>query len=104
MEIKDVLSLKMKPKEKVDKITNIVIDNPGKISELINNFKQGTDVEKGTYANVLKQVSERNPDIVEPFLEELFEDINHKCARASICACLTIDIVFTSIYCVKLMD
>jgi hypothetical protein len=41
MEIKDVLSLEIKPKEKVDKITNIVLEDPSKIGELMINFKQG---------------------------------------------------------------
>ena len=79
--MKEVLSLKIKPKEKVDKITNIVIEDPNKISELMTNFKQGTDVEKGTYATVLKQVSASNPEIVEPYIEDLFEYINYKANR-----------------------
>ena len=45
------------------------------------NFKRGTDVEKGTYATVLKQVSSGNPDIVEPFIDELIDYINHKANR-----------------------
>jgi hypothetical protein len=81
MEMKEVLSLKIKPKEKVDKITNIVIEDPNKISELMTNFKQGTDVEKGTYATVLKQISASNSEIVEPFIEDLFEYINYKANR-----------------------
>ena len=81
MEIKAVLSLEIKPKEKVDKITNIVLEDPSKISELMINFKQGTDVEKGTYATVLKQVSASNPEIVEPYVEDLFEYINYKANR-----------------------
>ena len=81
MEIKDVLSLEIKPKEKVDKITNIVLEAPSKISELMINFKQGIDVEKGTYATVLKQVSASNPEIVEPYIEDLFDYINYKANR-----------------------
>jgi hypothetical protein len=81
MEMKDALSLKIKPKEKVDKITNIVLEDPSKLNELMINFKQGTDVEKGTYATVLKQVSASNPEIVEPYIEDLFEYINYKANR-----------------------
>jgi hypothetical protein len=46
--VKDVLSLEIKPEEKVDEITNIVLVDPSKISELIVNLKQGIDAEKGT--------------------------------------------------------
>jgi len=42
MEIKDVFSQKIKPKEKVDKITNIVLKDPSKISELMIIFKQAS--------------------------------------------------------------
>jgi hypothetical protein len=81
MDMKSILSEKIKPKEKVDKITGMVMEHPSKINELIQNFKLGTDVEKGTYATVLKQVSEKNPEIIEPYIEELFEYINHKSNR-----------------------
>ena len=39
MEIKDVLSLEIKPKEKVDKTTIIVLEEPNRIDELMINFK-----------------------------------------------------------------
>jgi hypothetical protein len=81
VEIKSVLSLNIKPKEKVDKITNIIIEDHIKISELIEHFKKGTDVEKGTYATVLKQVSATNPEIIEPYLDVLFEYITYKANR-----------------------
>jgi hypothetical protein len=81
VELKSVLSLNIKPKEKVDKITNIIIEDHGKISELIENFKKGTDIEKGTYATVLKQVSVSNPEIIEPYLDVLFDYITYKANR-----------------------
>ncbi|MHA1332255.1 MAG: hypothetical protein ACTSR2_14400 [Candidatus Hodarchaeales archaeon] len=79
--IKDVLSQRIKSKEKVDKITKIVIENPDKIKILISSFKQGTDTEKGTYTTALKQISANNPEIVEPYVDELIEYINHKSNR-----------------------
>ena len=79
--IQDVLKEKIKPKEKVDKITQIILEKPDYVNNLIVEFKQGTDVEKGTYATVLKQVSNCNPDIVEPFIDELIEYINYKANR-----------------------
>jgi hypothetical protein len=79
--LKEVLSEKSKPKEKVDKITRIIIEKPDNINNLISNFMQGSNVDKGTYATVLKQVSSTNPEIVEPFIDELFDYINHKSNR-----------------------
>jgi hypothetical protein len=79
--IKEVLSLQIKPKEKTDKITQIITDAPKQINNLMRNFRDGTDVEKGTYATVLKQVSSINPRIVEPFIDELVGYINYKANR-----------------------
>lgn len=38
-------------------------------------------MEKGTYATVLKQVSASNPEMIEPYLDVLFEYINYKANR-----------------------
>jgi hypothetical protein len=79
--IQSVLKEKIKPKEKVEKITKIILEEPDYINNLILNFRQGTDVEKGTYATVLKEVSSSNPDIVEPLIDELIEYIDFKANR-----------------------
>ena len=79
--MKNILAEKIKPKEKVDKITQLVLEEPSKTKELMQNFVEGSDVEKGTYATVLKHVSEKNPEIIEPYIEDLFEYINHKSNR-----------------------
>jgi hypothetical protein len=81
MKIDDVLFLDIKPKEKVDKISELVIKDPTLIVQLIQDFKKGSDVDKGTFATVLKQVSASNPEIIEPYLEELFPYINYKANR-----------------------
>ena len=81
MNMKEVLSEQIKPKEKVEKITQMVIEEPNRITELMQNFRQGSDVEKGTYATVLKHISEKTPEIIEPYIEELFDYINHKSNR-----------------------
>jgi hypothetical protein len=81
MKIDDVLSLDIKPKEKMDKISDLVIAEPTRITQVIQNFIKGSDVDKGTYATVLKQVSSSNPEIIEPYLEDLFPYINYKANR-----------------------
>jgi hypothetical protein len=81
MKLSEVLSEKIKPKEKVDKITFMVLEEPSRIKELMQNFVEGSDVEKGTYATVMKHVSEKNPEIIEPYIEDLFDYINHKSNR-----------------------
>jgi hypothetical protein len=75
------LLLNIKPKEKVSNITQLIIKEPNTIQQLINNFIEGTDVEKGTYAEVLKHVSKNNPTIVEPYINELKSYINYKANR-----------------------
>ena len=79
--IKDILSLNVKPKEKVSKITQLILGDPNTIQQLIDNFVEGSDVEKGTYAEVLKHVSKNDPIIVEPYIDELVEYVNHKANR-----------------------
>jgi hypothetical protein len=44
--IKEILSLKIKPKEKTDRITQIITEDPMQINDLMRNFREGTDVEK----------------------------------------------------------
>ena len=81
IDMKNILAEKIKPKEKVQKITSIVLEDPTKIKELIQNFVEGSDVEKGTYATVMKHISEKNPEIIEPYIEDLVKYINHKSNR-----------------------
>jgi hypothetical protein len=79
--LQNILSWKIKPKEKVTKITELIIDRPELMQTLIINFRQGKITEKGTYATVLKHVSEHKPTLIEPYIDELIAYINHSSNR-----------------------
>jgi hypothetical protein len=50
-------------------------------SQLIEILKSGSDVEKGTIADVMKHVSEDKPEIVAPYVDEIVNYINYKAPR-----------------------
>jgi hypothetical protein len=79
--MKDILLLKIKPKEKVNKILQLILDEPNSVQQLIDNFKEGSKVEKGTYAEVLKHVSKKDPTIIEPYIDELTGYVNYEANR-----------------------
>ena len=79
--IVDILQSKRKPKEKVDLLVKNIIKNKELFEELIEILKKGTDVEKGTCADVMKHVTKDKPEIAAPYINEMIEYINYKASR-----------------------
>jgi len=79
--IKDLLNSQMKPKERVGKIVESIKTDTSLFNEVMEIFRNGSDVEKGTCAEVMKFVSKDNPEFVIPYLDELINNINHKASR-----------------------
>lgn len=79
--IKDILNSQMKPKERVSKIVESIKKDVTLFDELMGIFRNGSDVEKGTCAEVMKFVSKDNPEIVVTYIDELIDNINHKASR-----------------------
>lgn len=79
--IKEIFLSRRKPKEKVNLLTENIKNDKRLVDELIEVFKTGSDVEKGTCAEVMQQVSKDNPEIVLPYLDYLIEYINYKAPR-----------------------
>ena len=79
--LRDVLDSNLKHKEKVTKITEDIYKNNEKFKELIELFRSGNDVTKGTCAEVMKFVSQQTPEVFPPYLDELIEYINYKAPR-----------------------
>jgi len=79
--IKDILNSQMKPKERVSKIVESIKKDVTIFEQLMEVFRTGSDVEKGTCAEVMKFVSKDNPGIVVPYIDELINNINHKVSR-----------------------
>lgn len=79
--IQDILQSKRKHKEKVALLTKKVKKDKGFVAQLIKLLKIGSDVEKGTVAEVMKFVSKDNPELLMPYIDTLVEYINYKASR-----------------------
>ena len=79
--IKNILNSQMKPKERVSKIVESIKKDDTMFEQLMEIFRKGSDVEKGTCAEVMKLVSKNNPEIVVTYIDELIDNINHKASR-----------------------
>ena len=79
--IEDILQLNIKPKEKQQKLVEAVLNGKIKGKELIEFFKSASDVNKGTCSDVMKHVTEKKPEILVPFIDDLLEYINYKAPR-----------------------
>jgi HEAT repeat len=79
--IHEILSSKMKHKEQVAAMAEMTINDDRALVELIGILRTGTDVEKGTVAEVLKFVAKDNPEMVVPYIDVLIENIDYKAPR-----------------------
>lgn len=79
--IEDILQSDKKHKEKINLIVNEVLNNEKLIVQLVELLKLGSDVEKGTSAEIMKFVSKEKPELLISFIETLIEFIDHKANR-----------------------
>jgi hypothetical protein len=77
----EIMSSEMKHKEQVDVMTAMVKSDQTALVELFDILKHGTDVQKGTAAEVMKFVSKDKPDIMVPYIATLIEYIDYKAPR-----------------------
>lgn len=70
-----------KPKELVEFLTKNILKDSKLFSQLIDVLKNGSDVDKGTCADVMKHVSEEKPEIFLSYFNVLVEYINYKAQR-----------------------
>jgi HEAT repeat protein len=80
-EIRKILQSDKKHKARVAEIVELAKDSPAAVKDLIDLLKSGTDVERGTSAEVFKFVSKENPKLVIKHLDTLIEYIDYKAPR-----------------------
>ncbi len=80
-QIHDILSSKSKHKEQVELITRLAIKDKKILAELLYILETGTDVDKGTAAEVMKFVSKEKPDMLFPYIDLLIKYIDYKAPR-----------------------
>ena len=79
--IAEIRAWKGKPKELVTFLEQRVTDDSALFAQLVDCLKNGSDVEKGTCADVMKHVTKENPEIAIPYIDELITYIDYKAPR-----------------------
>ncbi|MBU0528871.1 hypothetical protein KKF86_03835 [bacterium] len=79
--VQEILVSDKKHKEKVTLITEKVGSDKKLVAQLFELLKNGSDVEKGTAAEVMKFVSKEKPELVIQYIDVLIEYIDYKAPR-----------------------
>lgn len=79
--IQNILASEKKHKEKVVLITEKVKSDKNLVDQLIELLQTGTDVERGTAAEVMKFVSKEKPEMVVSYIDVLIEYTDYKAPR-----------------------
>jgi hypothetical protein len=79
--IREILDSNKKPKEVVTISAERILKNPKLFDELMTIFRTGTDVDRGTCADIMKHITAEKPEIAEPYIGELIGFINNKAPR-----------------------
>lgn len=77
----EIKNWKGKPKELVAFLTERIEKDEKLFAQLIEILNFGSDVDKGTAADVMKHVSKNKPEIVAPYIDDLIDFINYKASR-----------------------
>ncbi|MBU1078656.1 MAG: HEAT repeat domain-containing protein [Spirochaetes bacterium] len=79
--IQEILASDKKHKEKVALILKKAEKDKKLIAQLFELLKNGSDVEKGTAAEVMKFISKDDPEMMVPYIDVLIEYIDYKAPR-----------------------
>jgi hypothetical protein len=79
--IQEILDSGRKPKEKVSFSAGAIIKDSTLFKELMEILEKGSDVEKGSCADIMKHVTMEKPEIAEPYIDEIIGYINYKAPR-----------------------
>jgi hypothetical protein len=70
-----------KLKELVTFLTQSIVEDDALFSQLVDLLRTGSDVEKGTCADVMKHVTAEKPGIAVPYVDDLIGFINYRAPR-----------------------
>jgi hypothetical protein len=79
--LEEIREWKGKPKELVAFLVKNVKEDKTLFAQLVDCLKTGSEVEKGTCADVIKNVTKDKPEIAAPYVDEMIEYINYKAPR-----------------------
>lgn len=79
--IKEVLRSGKKPAEKVALLAKKAMEDKKLLARIMELLRTGSEVEKGTAADILKHVSEEQPDMFGPYIDSLIGYIDYDAPR-----------------------
>jgi hypothetical protein len=79
--IEEILSVKIKPKEKQQKLVKAVCDGKITAADFISFFKTTSDINKGNCADAMKHISAKKPEILGFYVDVLTRYVNYKLPR-----------------------
>lgn len=77
----EIRKSKKKHKELVVDLANKVKRDRNLFSQLIERLETGSDVEKGTIAEIMKYVTAEKPEYALPYIDTIIKHINYKAPR-----------------------
>ncbi len=80
-QIAEILGSKSKPKEKQNRLVAALLSGEIPAGELIAFFEAANNTDKGACADAFKHISERNPELLAPYIDLLISYINHPLPR-----------------------
>ena len=80
-DVQEIISSNLKHKEQVTTMTEMALKEKKALAQLFDVLRTGSDVEKGTAAEVMKFVSKESPDMMVPYIDLLIEYIDYKAPR-----------------------
>ena len=79
--LEEIRTSAKKHKELVGYLSQKIIHDGKLFGELVESLEAGSDVEKGTVAEVMKYVTAEKPEYALPFIDTLISYINYKAPR-----------------------
>jgi HEAT repeat protein len=79
--LKDILSQKLKPKEKTRQLVEYLQTEPYAVNELQDFWKTARDPDRGALMSAVTGIVAKNPEFVSDFLDFVMEQIVHKAPR-----------------------
>jgi hypothetical protein len=79
--IETILRSPLKPQEKQKALSESVCAGAIRGGELIDFFTSASYTDKGSCADAMKHIAERDPGILVPYIDTLVQYINHKAPR-----------------------
>lgn len=76
MTIEEILSSKAKPKDKLDQLSKAILAKDILLEEIVDHYRDASTSEKGYLVESLEYVSQEKPEMIEPIVDFVIDNIN----------------------------